>query len=142
MNSKDKGNIGEAIALSEFIKRDIPVAIPFGDNARYDLIADFNGKLNRIQVKYCNQITENNSIICPCASSTNHTTNKHYTTYENDVDYFVFYLVAWDKAILVPIDVIKNKRTITFRQDQARTGQTSNINYVSNYEFDKIINNI
>lgn len=48
MNSKTKGNIGEAIALAEFAKRNIQVAIPFGDNARYDLIADFNGKLNKI----------------------------------------------------------------------------------------------
>lgn len=48
MNSKDKGNIGEAIVLAEFTKRQIQVAIPFGDNARYDLIAEFNGKLNKI----------------------------------------------------------------------------------------------
>ena len=62
MNSKDKGNIGEAIILGEFVKRNIQVSIPFGDNARYDLVADFNGKLNKIQVKYCNQkITKNNS---------------------------------------------------------------------------------
>ena len=58
MNSKDKGNIGEAIVLAEFTKRQIQVAIPFGDNARYDLIAEFNGKLNKIQVKYCGQTTQ------------------------------------------------------------------------------------
>jgi len=51
MNSKNKGNIGESQALAEFTKRGIQVSIPFGDNARYDLIADFNGKLNKIQVK-------------------------------------------------------------------------------------------
>ena len=54
MNSKDKGNIGEAIMLAEFIKRGIQVSIPFGDNARYDLIIDLNGKLYKVQVKYCN----------------------------------------------------------------------------------------
>ena len=80
MNSKEKGNIGEGLALAEFAKRGIQVSIPFGDNARYDLIAEFNGKLNKIQVKYCNQqISENNSIACPCASSLNHTTNKNKT---------------------------------------------------------------
>ena len=88
MISKEKGNIGEVIALAEFVKRGVQVSIPYGDNARYDLIAEFNGKLNRIQVKYCNQLSSNNSVICPCASSTNHTTNKHYSTYENDIDYF------------------------------------------------------
>ena len=111
MNSKNKGNIGEAIILAEFIKRNIQVCIPFGDNARYDLVADFNGKLQRIQVKYCGQkIGINNSIVCPCSSSTNHTTNKHLSTYKNDIDYFCFYIVEWNKILLVPIEKIGNKK--------------------------------
>lgn len=139
MNSKDKGNIGEALALAEFIKYGIAVSIPYGDNARYDLVADFNGKLNKIQVKYCNQkISENNSIICPCASSTNHTTNKHYTTYENDIDYFVFYLAKWDELLLVPIEKIGSKKSIMFRMDKPKNNQ-SNCNLVKGYTFDKIL---
>ena len=139
MNSKDKGNIGEALALAEFIKRDIQVSIPFGDNCRYDLIADFNGKLQKIQVKYCGQKeSENGSIVCPCASSTNHTTNKHYTTYENDIDYFCFYLVNWNKIILVPISVIGDKKSICFRLDKPKNNQ-GNINLVEDYSFDKTL---
>ena len=139
MNSKDKGNIGESLALAEFVKRGIQVSIPFGDNARYDLIADFNGKLNKIQVKYCNQqISENNSIICPCMSSLNHTTNKNKTVYVDEIDYFVFYLVEWNKILLVPIDKVGNKKTITFRLDKPKNNQ-SNYNLVEDYEFDKIL---
>ena len=139
MNSKDKGNIGEAIVLAEFIKRNIQVCIPFGDNARYDLAADFNGKLQKIQVKYCGQqISENNSIICHCASSTNHTTNKHLSTYENDIDYFCFYISAWDKLLLVPISIIKNKKAIRFRLDKPKNNQ-SNVNLVEDFTFDKIL---
>ena len=139
MNSKDKGNIGEAVVLAEFVKRGISVALPFGDNARYDLIAEFNGKLNKIQIKYCNQqISENNSISCPCASSTNHTTNKHYTTYENDVDYFCFYIVEWNECILVPIDVIGTKKVITFRQEKPKNNQ-ANVNLVQDYRFNAIL---
>lgn len=139
MNSKDKGNIGEGIILAEFIKRNIPVAIPFGDNMRYDLIAEFNGKLNKIQIKYCNRLSENNSICCPCASSTNHTTNKHYTTYENDVDYMAFYLKEWDKSLLVPMNIIGTKKTITFRQDKSKNNQITGINLVEDYLFDKTL---
>ena len=140
MNSKDKGNIGESLALSEFVKRNITVSIPFGDNARYDLIAEFNGKLNKIQVKYCNQkISENNSINCPCSSSLNHTTNKIYTTYENEIDYFVFYLVEWDKILLVPIQDIGNKKNMMFRLDKPKNNQ-GHCNLVENYTFDKILN--
>ena len=138
MNSKDKGNIGEAIVLAEFTKRGIQVSIPFGDNARYDLVADFNGKLNRIQIKYCNQITENNSVLCPCASSTNHTTNKHYTIYNNDIDYFCFYILVWDKLVLIPIEVAGTKKSMTFRLEKPKNNN-SNVNYVDDYSIDKIL---
>ena len=139
MNSKDKGNIGESIVLAEFVKRGIQVSIPFGDNARYDLIAEFNGKLNKIQVKYCNQLSTTGSVSCPCASSTNHTTNKHLSTYENDVDYICFYLACWDVVTIVPIEQIGTKKTISFRLDKPKTTNQFNINLVEDYSFDKIL---
>ena len=138
MISKEKGNIGEAIVLAEFVKRGVQVSIPFGDSARYDLIADFNGKLNKIQVKYCNQLSENNSITCPCASSKNHTTNKNYSTYQNDIDYFAFYLVPWEKVILVPIEIIGERKSILFRKTKPLNGQ-NNFNDIADYTFDKIL---
>ena len=80
-------------AIYEFIKYEIPVAVPFGDNERYDLIAEFNEKLNRIQVKYCDYWNSINAVTCPCSSSTNHTAlRKERETYINDIDFFVFYI--------------------------------------------------
>ena len=139
MNTKDKGNIGEAIVLAEFIKRQIQVSIPFGDNARYDLIADFNGKLNKIQIKYCSRVSENNSFVCQCSSSTNHTTNKCLSTYENDVDYIAFYLANYNKSLLVPIEDLKGKQTITFRNTIPKNNQTKGIHLIDNYLFDNTL---
>lgn len=53
MNNKTKniGNKTEITIISEFINRDIPVSIPFGDNQRYDVIIDVHSKLYRIQIK-------------------------------------------------------------------------------------------
>lgn len=139
MNSKDKGNIGEAVVLAQFVKRNIAVSIPFGDNTRYDLIAQFKGKLNKIQIKYCHQkISKAGSISCPCSSSLNHTTNKVRTTYENEIDYFAFYLAEWNKVILVPMEIIGSKKTIAFRLDAPKNNQEK-CNIVSDYEFDKIL---
>ena len=140
MNTKDKGNIGEAIILSEFIKRNIQVSIPFGDNARYDLIAEFNNKLNKIQIKYCSEVINSNSIMCKCSSSTNHTTNKHLSTYDNDVDYMAFYIASIDKLLLVPIEQLEGRKTITFRLEPPKNGQTIGINLIEDYLLDKIIN--
>lgn len=51
MTTKQLGNIGEAKVLAKFVELKVPVYIPFGDNEKSDLIAEFNGKLNKIQVK-------------------------------------------------------------------------------------------
>ena len=139
MITKEKGNIGEAVILSEFVKRGIQCSLPFGDAARYDLIAEFNGKLNKIQIKYCAQITENSSIICPCASSTNHTTNKHYTTYENDVDYIACYIQPLNKSILIPIKEIGKRKSITVRITPTSNNQQKGIHYLDDFSFDKYI---
>lgn len=139
MNSKAKGNIGEAIILAEFTKRNIQVSIPFGDNARYDLIAEFNGKLNKIQVKYTSQISENNSIVCHISSSTNHTTNKHYTVYANDVDYIAIYIEPWNESILIPISDCGKQKTFIIRKELGKNNQSKGIHLLSDYTFDKIL---
>ena len=48
MNSKAKGQLSEARVLYEFQKYNIPVCLPWGDNERYDMVAEFDGKFNRI----------------------------------------------------------------------------------------------
>ena len=136
-NSKEKGNIGEAIILSEFVKRKIPVSIPFGDNQRYDIIAEFNGKLNKIQVKYTDQKEVNNSITIPTSSSYNHTTNKQRKKYINDVDYIACYINKWNECCLIPIDKIGNKTAIKIRKE--RTKNAKHCWTIAEFSFDKIL---
>jgi hypothetical protein len=137
MNSKQKGNISEAKALFEFQKRNIPVALPWGDNERYDMIAEFNGKLNRIQVKTANEEL-NGSIKCYTRSSKNHTTNKQLLDYQNDVDYFIFYNQTRDLIALVPIEVIGEAKSINLRIEPPKIGQT-NLKNFSDYSFENIL---
>lgn len=139
MNTKQKGNIGESRILYEFTRYQIQVAIPYGDNARYDLIAEFDGRQNRIQIKYCDQKIINNSICCPCASSKNHTTNKRRDTYTNDVDYMAFYIVSWDACCLVSIREIGDRKSICFRQKPPASGQVKGIHQIRDYSFDKTL---
>lgn len=138
MNSKSKGNIGEAMILAEFTKRNIQVSLPFGDNARYDMIADFNGKLNKIQVKYSSQLSENDSYICHTSSSTNHTTNKHMDKYTNQVDYIAIYISPWNESVLIPIQDC-DKNCICLRKEIGKNNQQKGIHLLSDYSFDKIL---
>ena len=139
MTTKEKGNVGESKIIFEFVKRGIQVSIPFGDNARYDLIAEFNGKLNKIQVKYGDGAIRNGSVKVHCSSVKNHTTNKRLSTYQNDVDYIAFYIEKWDASLLVPISVIGDKKTMSFRNSPTGNEQKVNVHDIQDYSFDKIL---
>ena len=141
INSKMKGQLSEARALYEFQKRNIPVCIPWGDNERYDMIAEFNGKFNRIQVKTSNEVV-NGAINCYCRSSTNHTTNKNLTTYIGDVDYFVFVNQTYDLIAIVPIEEVGDKKQIRLRIQPTANGQTTNVRFFSDFSFEKMFDNI
>lgn len=139
MNSKAKGQLSEARALYEFQKYHIPVCLPWGDNERYDMIAEFDGKFNRIQVKTSNE-EENGAVCCWARSSTNHTTNKHLSSYEGEVDYFVFVNQTHNLIALVPIEELEGKKSIRLRLTPPANGQTKGIRYFSDYSFDKKFN--
>lgn len=138
-NSKWKGNIGELKIATEFVKWGITISFPFGDNARYDLIADINGILKKIQIKYTDHSGENDSYSCKCVSSKNHTTNKVYDRYTEDADYLAFYLSEIDTCCLVPIEIVGNKQTFTLRNSIPKNNQIKGINFIKDYTFDKIL---
>lgn len=108
MNTKAIGNIGEAKVICKFVELGIPVYIPFGDNERADLIADFNGKLNKIQVKTSLK-AENGKYSIDLTSSTEHRKNGiKYVYSEKDIDYFALYNITRDKVLLVSVNEAPN----------------------------------
>lgn len=135
MNNKSKGQISEARALYEFQKYGIPVCIPWGDNERYDLIAEFDNKFNRIQVKTCNE-EQNGSIICYARSSTNHTTNKNLIDYQEQVDYFVFVNHTYDLIAIVPIEEIGESKQIRLRVEPTKNNQIKGTRFFKDYSFE------
>nr|DAL49299.1 MAG TPA_asm: PD-(D/E)XK endonuclease [Caudoviricetes sp.] len=137
MNSKDKGNMTEAKALYEFIKRGIPVYRPFGDNTRCDMIIDVNNNLYRIQAKTSN-MESHGSIMGYTRSSKNHTTNKRLDTYVGQVDYFVFYSQSRDKIALVPMGVIGEQKSINLRLDPPKNNQ-KNVHYFDDFSIDNVL---
>ena len=50
-NSKAQGNIGLGEAIAYFMRQGITVSIPINDSQDYDIIADIDGLLSKIQVK-------------------------------------------------------------------------------------------
>lgn len=138
-NSKTIGNIGEAVVLAEFVKRNIPIYIPFGENDRCDFIAEFNGKLNRIQVKTSKSI-QNGTIVWNIRSITGtkgRYTVRHYN--EDEIDYFALYNIETGLALLVPLTSIKSRAAVSFTYPFKICNKVKQNNW-QDYTFDKIIN--
>ena len=51
MNRKQQGDLGVASAIWHYTKLGYVVSLPTTDNARYDLVVDIDGQLNRVQCK-------------------------------------------------------------------------------------------
>lgn len=68
MNTKAQGDIGVAMAIVYYTLRGYPVSIPIGDNTRYDLIVEIDGKLNKVQCK-CTRYQENEKYIIALRTS-------------------------------------------------------------------------
>lgn len=137
MDTKGIGNIGEAKVLCKFVELGIPVYLPFGDNERSDLIAEFNGKLNRIQVKTSIK-AENGKMVFDLTSSTAHRSNgvKHKYT-DSEIDFFACYNIARDKIFLVPVD--EPRSAITIRYEKPKNNQTLGINFEDDYLIENIL---
>lgn len=93
----------------------IPVYIPFGDNERADLIAEFNGKLQKIQVK-TSEKCEDGKVTFSLVSSTVRRKNgvKHVYT-KDEIDYFVLYNIETHMLLLVPQERVASMKAITFQ---------------------------
>lgn len=138
MNSKNIGNIGEAKVLTKFVELEFPVYIPFGDNEKADLIVEFNGKLNKIQVK-TSQKAEEGKMKFDLTSSTTHRKNgvKHIYTPE-EIDYFACYNIARDKIFLIKVDKALGT-SITIRYERPLNNQTSGIRFESDYLIENVL---
>jgi len=49
---KQKGDLAELKVAADLIERGCSLSFPYGEDSDYDLIADKNGVLHRVQVKY------------------------------------------------------------------------------------------
>ncbi len=52
MDTKHKGNLAVASAIQHFVSAGYTVSVPLADTAKYDLVVEHGGQLQRVQCKY------------------------------------------------------------------------------------------
>ena len=102
---------------------------PFGDNQRYDLVVDEDGKFIRIQCK-TGRVQKGSIVFSTC--STNWST-KVRRDYRGQIDLFAVYSPELDKTYLVPVDVV-GLREGFLRLEAAKNGQVKGIRLAADFE--------
>ena len=71
LSSKQKGNLTELKCITAFYELGYQCSIPYGENSRYDLIADIDGRLIRVQRKTSHEV-EPGAIEFKCRNKETH----------------------------------------------------------------------
>lgn len=131
LEPKQKGNLTELQCITAFYELGYKVSLPYGENSRYDFIADINGKLIRIQVKTCKPSIDGSAISFPCRSTrvnSNGCYQRQYTSKE--IDYFCTYYK--NKCYLVPVSECSKEKKL--RLSEAKNNQIKGVSYAEDYE--------
>jgi hypothetical protein len=130
MITSAKGQIAETLVLHELTKRGFNVSIPFGDY-RYDLIAEKNGKFNRIQVKYVGNLTKRSTIPVVLHSIS----RKGRIQYkEDEIDFIAVYCKPLENFYIIPFKDVAGKTAVNLRVKPANNNQAEKIIYSENFE--------
>lgn len=138
LTSKQKGNLTELKCITAFYELGYQCSIPYGENSRYDFIADINGKLLRIQCKTSREI-EKGVIGFRCMSSRSNAQRnlrRRYTA--SEIDYFCTF---WnEKCYLVPVTECSVDKKLRFVPP--KNGQKVGITYAKDYEIEEQVRKI
>lgn len=131
LNPKQTGNLTELQCITAFYELGYHVSIPYGEDSRYDFIADINGKLIKVQVKSCRTGDNGKSIKFSCRSTRVNATRSIHKRYSKDeIDYFATFYNGI--CYLVPVEECCEQKILRFQD--ALNCQKKGINYAKDYE--------
>lgn len=128
--TKRKGDIGEAMVMAEAMKRGYKVAIPVGEDWRYDLIVLRHGNLDRVQCKFVT--SDGATIRIPCRSANGHSVIK-YTP--QDIDWIAVYDTTTDGIYFVPSNMLGDtgRATLTLRLKPPKNNQKKGVLWAKDF---------
>ena len=129
LDTKQKGNLTELQCLAAFVEQGYNVSIPYGENSKYDFIADINGFLIKIQVK-TSSLKNEGAFHFSCRTThlnSKGVTNERYSS--KDVDFFA---TIWEgKCYLIPIEECSTEKVLRFAPP--KNGQTKGVSFAKDY---------
>lgn len=138
-----RGDVNELQCILDFQKRGYYCSIPFSGSCRYDVIADIQNKLLRIQCKSSTYHEEDGTLrISTTRQTTNTQKTIRYTYSKDEIDYFY---TSWkDYSFLIPVEEVSTSKYLRIKEP--KQGIQESMSIAADYLFDNvlqaIINNI
>jgi hypothetical protein len=130
-DTKSIGDLSEILFAGKLVLAGYRVAVPLGENQRYDLIIEKNEVLSRVQVKTGR--VRNGAVIFNCYSSHTHRKGPSSRPYTGQVDFFGIYCQELDIGYLVPIADLA-RLSGSLRLQPTRNGQQRHVRWARRYE--------
>lgn len=141
VETKIKGLTTELLCQVYLTSLGYNISIPIGEDCRYDMILDLNGKLLRIQVKTC-QEEENRISFRTCSITTSGKENITHKYTKDQIDLIATYYN--DQCYLIPIEECEGMkgRSLVFSPEKTNAIKPLYIkDYTAEIILNKILNN-
>lgn len=131
-----RGDVVELQCVLAFQEKGYYCSLPFSGSCRYDVIADVDNKLYRIQCKSSVYHEDEGILIMSATRSTTNTkktTRYKYTTEE--IDYF---FTSWKEyRFLIPVKEVSTEKSL--RITEPKQGIQAQMSIASDYLFDNVL---
>lgn len=97
----------------------------------YDRVADYGGRLHKVQIKYGGQ-GDKDRTVADIRRSAGH---KGYAVYSDEIDVIVIYSPHHDKVYWLPKEVWKGKTGLTLRHKPTKNRQSKTVCWAEKYEW-------
>lgn len=113
MKPKEKGDTAAAHAITYFMTNGYEVSLPIGDKRPYDMIAELDGVLYRVQVKYAGLYQQEKKY--KAALRTMGGNQSYYTAKKYSADDFdlLFVYVGNGRKFLIPWNHLENRNSLS-----------------------------
>jgi len=138
VETKAKGLAIELLCQAYLTSLGYNISIPLGEDCRYDLILDVDGKLKRIQIKACKE-TDNGLSFSTHSITTSGKENIVHVYTKNEIDFIGIYYN--DQCYLIPIEEFEGQRQKALSFTGKKVNNTIPL-LLDNYEAEKIIEKI
>jgi hypothetical protein len=101
MTENQRGLLAQKLFETECVRRNLAILHPVDTISRYDLATEENGKLKRIQIKYCGGAIKDSKVRLNLQSYKDH-----------EIDCLMVYFKEKDCFLNIPVDLIKGKGKI------------------------------